>query len=95
MDQSFDRWDLGIGLLLIIGGAAILAWTLPDYGLTWDEAIYLDLTLAYVDYFDSLGPENPFSWSDLPKVFPTIQYLSRLSAMACRIFSSSVLFPVR
>ena len=29
--------------------------TLNDYSLTWDEPTYLDQTLEYLDYFQSLG----------------------------------------
>jgi len=70
-DETLDRWDALVTGALVLAGLLILLWTLADYGLCWDEPTYLDQALEYLNYFQSRGPDSPFSWSDLPQLFET------------------------
>jgi hypothetical protein len=50
MDQKLDRRDIYIVAALVLASLAILAGTLGDYSLTWDEPAYLTPALEYLDY---------------------------------------------
>lgn len=71
MDQKLDRRDIYIVAALALASLAILAGTLGDYSLTWDEPAYLTPALEYLDYFRSLAGEREFHWRDLPVLFET------------------------
>lgn len=69
LDQSFDRWDYGIACLLIISGFLLLYSTLGDYGLTWDEPFFINHTLKYQNFLESLEQENELSFWRVHQLF--------------------------
>ena len=41
---------LGIAFIVAIFSCSISAWTLGDYGITWDEAVYFQAGTSYADW---------------------------------------------